>query len=67
MVLWADHSSSVCGDHFFGFVTVDRKLDAGQGVLLLSVETEKEQYKTGIAKAMPVLCACGGKGKSRRR
>ena len=32
MVLWADHSSSsVCGDRFFGFMTVDRKLDAGQG------------------------------------
>ena len=39
----------------------------GREALLLSVGTEKEQYKTGIALAMPVLCACGGKGKLRRR
>ena len=55
------------GDHFFGFMTVDRKLDAGQGGPAVICGNRKEQYKTGIAKAMPVLCACGGKGKLRRR
>lgn len=60
MVLWADHSSSVCGGSLFW-------LYDSKEALLLSVGTEKEQYKTGIALAMPVLCACGGKGKLRRR